>query len=71
MFNGVLGDKRPAGGNVLTHSVAQHLPPHPAAGESSHGGPRVIYGEACRLGPKSLEQYGITFRQVPFELKVD
>lgn len=66
LFNGVLGDKRPAGGNVLTHSVAQDLPAHPAG-----KGPRVVYGEACRLGAKSLEQYGITFRQVPFELKVD
>lgn len=66
LFNGILGDKRPAGGNVLTHSVAQDLPAHPAG-----KGPRVVYGEACRLGPKSLEQYGITFRQVPFELKVD
>jgi hypothetical protein len=56
LFNGVLGDKRPAGGNVLTHSVAQELPAHPDAGENSHGGPRVVYGEACRLGPKSLEQ---------------
>ncbi len=34
-------------------------------------GPRVVYGEACRLGAKSLEHYGITFRQIPFELKVD
>lgn len=66
LFNGVLGDKRPAGGNVLTHSVALDLPKHPTG-----AGPRVVYGEACRLGPKSLEQYGITFRQVPFELKVD
>jgi len=66
LFNGVLGDKRPAGGNVLTHDVAQHLPAHPAG-----KGPRVVYGEACRLGPKSLDHYGITFRQIPFELKVD
>jgi len=66
LFNGVLGDKRPAGGNVLTHTIAQDLPAHPAG-----KGPRVVYGEACRLGPKSLEHYGITFRQIPFELKVD
>jgi hypothetical protein len=66
LFNGVLGDKRPAGGNVLTHDVAADLPAHPAG-----AGPRVVYGEACRLGPKSLEHYGITFRQIPFELKVD
>jgi len=66
LFNGVLGDKRPAGGNVLTHDVAADLPAHPAG-----RGPRVVYGEACRLGPKSLDHYRITFRQIPFELKVD
>ena len=66
LFNGVLGDRRSAGGNVLTHDVAQGLPAHPAG-----TGLRVVYGEACRLGSKSLERYGITFRQIPFELKVD
>jgi adenine-specific DNA-methyltransferase len=66
LFNGVLGDKRPGGGNVLTHTIAQDLPAHPAG-----NGPRVVYGEACRLGSKSLDHYGITFRQIPFELKVD
>ncbi len=70
LFNGVLGDKRPAGGNVLTHGVAQDLPPHPE-GKTSGGGWRVVYGEACRLGAKSLASYGITFKQVPYELKVD
>jgi hypothetical protein len=66
LFNGVLGDRRPAGGNVLTHAVAQSLPDHPDG-----KGVRVVYGEACRLAAPSLKQYGITFRQVPFELKVD
>jgi adenine-specific DNA-methyltransferase len=51
---------------VLTHLIAQDLPAHPLS-----KGPRVVYGEACRLGPKALEHYGITFRQIPFELKVD
>lgn len=66
LFNGVLGDKRPNGGNVLTHSVAQELPKHPAG-----SGPRVVYGEASRLGAKSLASYGITFKQIPYELKAD
>jgi len=66
LFNGVLGDRRPAGGNVLTHAVAQSLPDHPDG-----SGVRVVYGEACRLAAQSLKQYGITFRQIPFELKVD
>ena len=29
LYNGVLGDRRPAGGNVLTHAVLSQLPPHP------------------------------------------
>ncbi len=44
LYNGVLGDRRPAGGNVLTGAVLARLPPHPAG-----RGPRVVYGEACRL----------------------
>ena len=66
LFNGVLGDRRPAGGNVLTHAVAQALPPHPAG-----VGPRVVYGEACRLGARSQNEYGINFQQIPYALKVD
>lgn len=62
----VQGDNLPAGGNVLTHAVAQDLPAHPLG-----KGPRVVYGEACRLGPKSFAHCGIAFRQVPFELKAD
>ena len=34
-------------------------------------GPRVVYGEAGRVGPKSLEHYGLALRQIPYELKVD
>lgn len=61
LFNGILGDKRPAGGNVLTSKVLEALPPH--------AGPRVIYGEATRLGPERLRELGIVFKQTPFDLK--
>ncbi len=64
LYNGVLGDKRPAGGNVLTHAVLAHLPPHPEA-----AGPRVIYGEACRLSQPTLDRENITFRHVPYALR--
>jgi len=62
LFNGVLGDKRPAGGNVLTKKVLESLPPHE--------GPRVVYGEACRLGESRLRDAGVIFRQVPWEVRV-
>jgi len=65
LYNGVLGDRRPESGNVLAHAVAQELPPHPDG-----AGPRIVFGEACRLGAKALASYGITFRQIPFELRV-
>lgn len=65
LYNGVLGDRRPVGGNVLTHAVAQGLPLHPDG-----VGPRIVFGEACRLGNKALAAYGIEFRQIPFEMKL-
>jgi len=64
LYNGVLGDRRPAGGNVLTGAVLAHLPPHPAG-----RGPRVVYGEACRLGEATLRREDVTFRQVPYSLQ--
>jgi site-specific DNA-methyltransferase (adenine-specific)/adenine-specific DNA-methyltransferase len=62
LFNGVLGDKRPQGGNVLTREVLAGLPPH--------DGPKVIYGESCRLGAARLQQESITFKQVPYDIQV-
>lgn len=65
LYNGVLGDKRPGGGNVLTHAVLHMLGSHPAGG----GLPRVIYGEACRLGDATLQRHNVTFRQTPYALR--
>jgi adenine-specific DNA-methyltransferase len=59
-FNGVLGDKRPASGNVLTGAVLDAL-----RATCWHAGPKVIYGEACRLGDARLAAEGITFKQLP------
>jgi adenine-specific DNA-methyltransferase len=61
LYNGILGDKRPDGGNVLTAKVLAALP--------AHDGPRVIYGEACRIGAARLKDLGITFKQTPYDLK--
>ena len=61
LYNGILGDKRPDGGNVLTAKVLAALP--------AHDGPKVIYGEACRLSPARLQDLGIVFKQTPYDLK--
>jgi adenine-specific DNA-methyltransferase len=63
LYNGILGDKKPDGGNVLTGEILQSLPPH--------SGPKVIYGEACRLGEARLRTGQIKFKQIPFEVKVN
>lgn len=65
LYNGILGDKRPNGGNVLTRPVLQMLKE-----EHPHEGPKIIYGETTRLGDASLVAEGVTFQQIPYDIKV-
>lgn len=60
LFNGILGDRRPASGNVLTTAVLQAL--NELCG---YDGPKVVYGEACRLGDARLKAEAISFKQLP------
>ena len=62
LYNGILGDKKPAGGNVLTMKLLRNLP--------EFDGPKVIYGEACRIGETHLKQLHIEFRQIPYNIKI-
>jgi len=62
LYNGIMGDKTVNGGNVLTGPVLKKLPPH--------DGPRVIYGEGCRLGRARLRRENIVFKQIPYEIKI-
>lgn len=64
LYSGVLGDRRPRGGNVLTSAILAELPPHPDG-----AGDRVVYGEACRLGEATLRREQVTFRQIPYSLR--
>ena len=61
LYNGILGDKRPDGGNVLTGKVLASLP--------QHDGAKVIFGEGCSLSAERLQAEGVTFRQIPYEIK--
>jgi adenine-specific DNA-methyltransferase len=61
LYNGILGDKRPDGGNVLTMKTLQQLP--------KHDGQKIIYGEACRISTTRLNQLGVVFKQTPYDLK--
>jgi adenine-specific DNA-methyltransferase len=68
LFNGILGDKRPASGNVLTQAVLDALlalharTPEPAA-------PLLVYGEACRLGEARLKQANVRFKHIPYDVR--
>lgn len=63
LYNGILGDRRPAGGNVLTSAILAHLRelcPAPV--------PFVVYGETARLGPARMASEGVTFKQIPYDV---
>lgn len=62
LYNGILLDKSPDGGNVLTTSILAYLP--------RHDGQKVIYGTACRLSLSRLKQNNIIFKQIPYEIRV-
>jgi adenine-specific DNA-methyltransferase len=64
LYNGILGDRRPQGGNVLTSAVLAYLDE-----TYPHQGPRIIYGETTRLGETRLREAGITFKQIPYDIK--
>ena len=69
LFNGVLGDRRPQGGNVLTSAVAALLDEAAAGAGVAAGTPRVVFGEACRLSEMRRRALGIDFRQIPYDIR--
>jgi adenine-specific DNA-methyltransferase len=63
LYNGILGDRRPNAGNVLTHEVWK------AIGKMRQG-PTVVYGEACLLSAARLKTLDVTFRQIPYDIRM-
>lgn len=61
LYNGILGDRRPQSGNVLTQAVLDGLP--------AHNGRKIIYGEASRFGKARLEAENIVFKQIPYDVR--
>lgn len=64
LYNGILGDRRPQGGNVLTASTLAHL-----LETYPHDGPKVIYGETTRIGEARRHAERIEFRQIPYDVR--
>ena len=65
LYNGILGDKRVNGGNVLTRPVLKQLDKESGGFE----GPWVIYGEMSRISVDSLRAERITFKQTPYDVR--
>ena len=62
LYNGILKDRSIDGGNTLTTPLLEQLPPH--------DGPRVIYAARCAIGEARLRSLDITFRKLPYDLRV-
>jgi adenine-specific DNA-methyltransferase len=62
LYNGILRDRRPQSGNVLTRAVLDFLP--------LHDGKKIIYCETSRLGQARLDAEQITFKQIPYDVRV-
>jgi adenine-specific DNA-methyltransferase len=72
LYNGILGDRKPTGGNVLTGPVLAHLDDLLAAATPPGADlpkRKVIYGETTRLGEQRLAEAGVNFRQIPYDIK--
>jgi adenine-specific DNA-methyltransferase len=64
LYNGVLKDKSPQGGNALTHETLAHI--KEACGECSR---IVVFGTSQRIAAARLKREGVTFKQIPYTLK--
>lgn len=68
LFNGVLGDKCPSGGNVLTRATLSLIREEIAEAAPAFGGTLTVYGEQSRLTPPTLEHERIVFKQTPYDI---
>lgn len=69
LYNGILGDKRPDGGNVLTRITLRIIRDAIAKAHPGFTGPLTVYGEQSRLTESTMAREAITFKQTPYDVK--
>jgi adenine-specific DNA-methyltransferase len=69
LYNGILGDKRPDGGNVLTRETLKIIREKIAKKDPDFDGPLTVYGEQSRIGESTLKRQSVTFKQTPYDVK--
>ena len=67
LYNGILKDKSPDGGNALTQSTLAILR---AACDGQRVERLVVYGTSQRLSPARLKREGVTFKQIPYSIRI-
>ena len=70
LYNGILGDKRPGGGNVLTHATLRSIRAAIAKEKPGFDGLLTVYGEQSRLAKTTLERERILFKHTPYEVEM-
>lgn len=68
LYNGILKDRSPGGGNVLTRAVLGLIREDLATAAPGFAGDLVVYGAACRLSEATLKEQSILFRQTPYDI---
>ena len=69
LYNGILGDKKVDGGNVLTRGTLAVIRTAIQERHPNFVGPLTVYGEQSRLGAEALKREAITFKQTPYDVK--
>jgi adenine-specific DNA-methyltransferase len=69
LYNGILGDKRADGGNVLTRATLDLIREKIAKKDGAFAGPLTVYGEQSRITAPTLGREGVTFKQTPYDVK--
>lgn len=68
LYNGILGDKTPNGGNVLNRETLSIIKDKLARKTPDFDGELIVYAEASSLGPRTFERERIIFRQTPYDV---
>lgn len=69
LYNGILGDVTPKGGNVLTLETLSIIREKLAAKKGGGVDELIVYAELSRLGETTLKRFGVTFKQTPYDVK--
>lgn len=74
LYNGILGDRRPAGGNVLTRATLglireQLAAAHPGFAPAHPACPLTVYGEQSSLAAATLAREQVVFKQLPYDVR--